>query len=97
MPKVFLAIVVVGATALVLGISNLGLRSYNLVADASGEPKLLSYPRDPCRLLVGLPRCRRFSWAKPLFGDTSTWNRYILHATSGGDIAHGRSGGCRRD
>ncbi len=39
-PKVYLAIVAVVVAALVVGLSNLGLRSYNLVADVAGEAKL---------------------------------------------------------
>jgi hypothetical protein len=27
-----------------------------------------------------------YNWAKPLFGDTSTWNRYMLHATTNGNL-----------
>ena len=49
MPKVYVAIIVVTVAAIVLGISNLGLKTYNLVADASGQPRLDAYIARPLR------------------------------------------------
>jgi hypothetical protein len=79
--------VVVLVAAIVLGVSNLGLRSYDLVADAAGEPRLLSYHSVPVapdgwrwRLYA------QYEWAKPLFGADSTWLRYSLVPTGGGDL-----------
>ena len=86
-PKVYAAVIVVTVVAIVLGISNVGLKTYNLVADASGQPKLTAYIAAPVAP-VGW-RTRRidvFNWAKPLFGDTSVWDRYLLTATEGGDL-----------
>jgi len=86
-PKVYAAVIVVTVIAIVLGISNIGLKTYNLVADASGEPKLAAYITAPVAP-VGW-RTRRtavFNWAKPLFGDTSIWDRYVMVATTGGDL-----------
>jgi exosortase/archaeosortase family protein len=86
-PKVYAAVIVVTVIAIILGISNVGLKSYNLVADASGQPKLTAYIAAPVAP-VGW-RTRRidvFNWAKPLFGDTSVWDRYLLTATEGGDL-----------
>ncbi len=86
-PKVFMALVVVLAAGVVLGVANLGLKSYNLVADAAGEPRLASFIATPA-----LPAGWRsdytasFDWAKPLFGDASVWNRYTFYATKGGDL-----------
>jgi hypothetical protein len=86
-PKVFLAIVVVTVIALFIGIDNIGLRTFNLVADASGEPKLLSYQVRPAVPQGWQARFTAdFAWAKPLFGDTSTWNRYTLYATGAGNL-----------
>jgi exosortase/archaeosortase family protein len=81
-PKVYLAILVVLASAAVLGINNLGLKAFNLVADASGQPKLDAYITAP----VGATgwdfrRVASFDWAKPLFGDSSVWDRYVFRAT----------------
>jgi exosortase/archaeosortase family protein len=86
-PKVYAAAIVVAVVAILLGISNLGLRTYNLVADASGEPRLLSYQAAPVAPAGWAPYLiNQYDWAKPLFGDTSTWNRYSLRATTGGDL-----------
>jgi exosortase/archaeosortase family protein len=87
-PTVYAAIAVVLVAAIVLGVSNLGLRSYDLVTDAAGEPKLLSYHSVPVapegwrwRLYA------EYDWAKPLFGANSTWLRYSLVQTgTGGDL-----------
>ena len=86
-PKVYVAVILVTVAAVVLGISNLGLKTYNLVADASGEPKLAAYVT-----AAAAPqgwrthRIAQYDWAKPLFGDTSIWDRYVLTATKGGDL-----------
>ena len=86
-PKVYAAIVVVTVAAVVLGLCNVGLKTYNLVADASGEPKLAAYVTDPVAP-TGWDAHREaiFNWAKPLFGDESVWDRYVLNATRGGDL-----------
>ena len=86
-PKLFVAIIVVTVTAIVLGISNVGLKTYNLVADASGQPKLEAYIENP-RAPEGWSahRIATYDWAKPLFGDSSVWDRYELNATTGGDL-----------
>jgi exosortase/archaeosortase family protein len=82
-PKVYAAVAIVTVVAIIIGLSNLGLKSYNLVADTSGRPKLTAYISDPV-----VPRgwtYRRtatFDWAKPLFGDTSIWDRYVLRSVS---------------
>jgi len=86
-PKVYVAIIIVTVAAIVLGISNVGLKTYNLVADASGQPKLEAYISAPAAP-VGW-RTRRiatYNWAKPLFGDSSIWDRFVLRATEGGDL-----------
>jgi hypothetical protein len=86
-PKVYAAIVVVTIMAILIGVSNLGLRTYNLVADASGEPKLLSYQVAPIAPGGWKPYIiDEFNWAKPLFGDTSTWYRYSLLKSTGGNL-----------
>jgi exosortase/archaeosortase family protein len=86
-PKVYVAVIVVTVAAIVLGVSNIGLRTYNLVADASGQPKLEAYIAKPVAP-VGWRTLQvaTYNWAKPLFGDTSVWNRYALRATEGGDL-----------
>jgi len=86
-PKVYAAVVVVTVAAVILGLCNVGLKTYNLVADASGEPKLAAYVTDPVAP-VGWEahRVAIFNWAKPLFGDASVWDRYVMDVTRGGDL-----------
>jgi exosortase/archaeosortase family protein len=86
-PKVTMAIVAVVVAALVVGVSNLELRSYNLVADVSGGAKLASFIRFPIAPTGWTAQYETtYNWAKPLFGDTSTWNRYILHSDGAGPL-----------
>ena len=87
MPKVYLAVIVAVVAALILGISNLGLRSYNLVAGVGGEAKLDAFivsPTAPQGWNVQYETS--YGWAKPLFGDTSVWNRYILRSKGPGPL-----------
>jgi exosortase len=86
-PKVILAVVVAIVASLVLGVTNFGLRSYNLVATASGEPRLTAYiqqPTVPAGWTVLL--ADTFGWAKPLFGNSSVWNRYVMLPSGGGNL-----------
>jgi exosortase/archaeosortase family protein len=86
-PKVYLLLVVAVVGAIVLGTANFGLRNYNLVATASGEPRLDAFidePVAPVGWTVQLTNT--FNWAKPLFGDASIWNRYTLYASQGGNL-----------
>jgi len=87
---VYFAAVLLAAAALVAGTADTGLRSFDLVADAAGEPRLAAYstatvspPGWNSRLVA------TFDWAKPLFGDDSTWNRYALSSTGAGDLKSG--------
>lgn len=87
-PRITMAVVVAIVAALVIGVSNLGLRSYNLVADVGGQAKLDSFVQNPTApegwaVHFGTT----YGWAKPLFGDTSVWNRYYLHADGPGPLA----------
>jgi exosortase/archaeosortase family protein len=86
-PKVYLALVVALVAALVLGAANLGLRNYNLVATASGEPRLTAFVNEPIVPLGWtIQLTNTYEWAKPLFGYTSVWNRYLMYASQGGDL-----------
>jgi exosortase/archaeosortase family protein len=81
-PRVFAAFTVVALLGAVLGVSNGGLRAYDLVASATGEPKLASYTQNP-----GTPSgwaatyVDTIGWATPYFGSSSTWVRYAYEAT----------------
>jgi exosortase/archaeosortase family protein len=86
-PKVTLAVVAVVVAALVLAVSNVGLRTYNLVAGVAGQAKLFSYVHYPSAPPGWIAQYdTTYSWAKPLFGDTSVWNRYILRANGPGPL-----------
>jgi exosortase/archaeosortase family protein len=83
-PKVYLAVSIVLILATLVGFSNIELQWYNLVANVAGESKLASYIDSPVAPTGWTSRYETtFSWAEPLFGDGSTWNRYQLF--SGGD------------
>ncbi len=87
-PKVYMALVAVIVAALVVGLSNLGLRTYNLVADVTGQAKLLAFVRYPSSPPGWTAQYETtYQWAKPLFGDTSVWNRYIMHSSGAGPLA----------
>jgi len=77
-PRVFGAIVVVVVLGLIVGIANSGLKAYNLVASATGEPKLASYSLDPATPKGwNVDYTGSIDWATPYFGDSSTWLRYV--------------------
>ena len=87
-PRILSAVAVVAALGITLGVNNSTLRSYDLVANSAGEPKLASFSDNP-----GAPTGWRasyitsFEWAKPMFGQSSTWRRYgYAPAGFGGDL-----------
>ena len=86
-PHVFFAVSLVLVIAIILGITNVGLQTYNLVADVSGSPKVLSFIDDPITPIGWTSRYQAtFEWAAPLFGEQSVWNRYDLYPGAGGDL-----------
>ena len=86
-PKVFMAVAIVVVASLVIGISNVGLSSYNLVAGVAGQAKLTAYIQGPVSPSGWHAQYETsFGWAKPLFGDSSVWDRYVLHAEGGGTL-----------
>ena len=65
-PRVYLAVVLVLVLGIIVGFSNVGLQSYNLVADVSGAPKLDSYIADPVTPVGWTSRYEAtFDWAAP--------------------------------
>lgn len=86
-PKIFLAIAAVVLASLVIGISNVQLRAYDLVAGVAGNAKLDAFTQGPVA-----PQGWRteyetsYGWAKPLFGDTSIWNRYLIRSEGSGSL-----------
>jgi exosortase/archaeosortase family protein len=86
-PKVYLAIAAVAVSALVVGVSNVGLTTYNLVAGVAGQAKLSAFVQGPVSPQGWSAQYETtYGWAKPLFGDTSIWNRYIMRPVGGGTL-----------
>jgi len=86
-PKVYLAVVAVVLAALVVGVSNVGLTTYNLVAGVSGDAKLTAFIQGPVAPQGWSTQYETtYGWAKPLFGDTSIWNRYIMRSEGSGPL-----------
>ena len=84
-PKVYLAIAAVVVAALLVGISNVGLTNYNLVAGVAGQAKLTAYIQGPVAPQGWDAQYETtYAWAKPLFGDASVWNRYIMRSSGAG-------------
>jgi exosortase/archaeosortase family protein len=87
-PKVYLAVAAVVVAALVLGISNVGLSSYDLVAGVSGEAKLTAFIQGPVAPSGWSAQYETtYGWAKPLFGDASIWNRYVMRSDGNGPLS----------
>jgi exosortase/archaeosortase family protein len=86
-PRVYMAFGLVLILAIIVGFSNVGLQSYNLVAGVSGAPKLSSFIADAVTPVGWTSRYETtFKWAEPLFGENSIWNRYELKPGVGGDL-----------
>jgi exosortase/archaeosortase family protein len=89
-PRVYAAVALVVVAGVILGVNNGGLRVYDLVANAAGEPKLasyLSYPSSP----VGWQKAvfaYEFTFARPFFGESSRWYRwsYLTDPNGHGDL-----------
>jgi exosortase/archaeosortase family protein len=82
-PRIYLAVALVAAAAVTLGVTNTGLRAYNLVADAAGEPRLYPFADAPIVPAGWQARASAvYDWAKPLFGADSTWTRYQVAPAS---------------
>jgi exosortase len=82
-PRVFAVIGILLVCAVALSVNNSSLTSYNLVASATGAPKVGSFLADPAD-----PRGwtatfeTEYTINKPLFGEDSRWFRYLYLPTS---------------
>jgi exosortase/archaeosortase family protein len=86
-PRVYLAVLLVLVLGIIVGFSDVGLQTYNLVADVSGAPKVVSFIDNPVTPVGWTSRYEStFNWAAPLFGEESIWNRYELYPAIGGDL-----------
>ncbi len=84
-PKVGLAIGVVTVFVVVAAIANSSLRSYDLVESTLGEPRLTAFTTTqatPAGWTV--TQTNAYTWAKPFFGEDSTWLRYQFNWTGAG-------------
>jgi exosortase len=84
-PRVFAALGVLLVSAVILSVNDSSLKSYNLVATATGEPKIGSFladPADPAGWAATFET--EYTINKPLFGEDSRWFRYLYAATSPG-------------
>lgn len=83
-PSMFSAVAVVAVMGLVLGVNNSGLRAYDLVAAANGEPKLTSYLHDPASPHGWAATfATQYTFAQPYFGESSLWYRYTYSPVAG--------------
>lgn len=76
-PKLRLAVGVVAVFALVGAVANESLRSYDLVVSSLGAPRLAPFSDHPAQP-VGWSAHKTdvYTWAKPFFGEDSTWYRF---------------------
>lgn len=82
-PRIGIPVLVVLALAGTLAVTNSRLASYDLVANAVGTPRLASFSDNPATPQGwGAAQTDRYDWAKPYFGETSTWLRYSMSAGS---------------
>ena len=86
-PRVYLAVVAVVVAALFIGVSDVGLSDYNLVAGVSGDAKLTAFVQGPVAPPGWTAQYETtYAWAKPLFGDTSIWDRYVIRSQGIGSL-----------
>lgn len=84
-PNILPAVGLVLVGAMVLGVSNTNLKSYDLVANSAGEAKLASYSADPATPAGWAVNYETaYTWAAPYFGDKSSWLRYLYTSNGAG-------------
>jgi|GEM_PF-674192 len=90
-PTIYSAVAVVILLGVVFGLADARLSSYDLVAKANGDPKLASFLLSPAAPAGWKPAfVQRFDWAKPYFGERSSWYRYSYGPTLGNSDLHSR-------
>jgi exosortase/archaeosortase family protein len=76
-PKARTALIVVGVIGLLVGLTNEGLKSYDLVSTDLGTPRLASFTATALAPAGwAAHKTDTFDWAKQFFGESSTWIRY---------------------
>jgi exosortase len=79
-PRTGIAVAIVSVLAVLSGIVNTSLQSFDLVATSVGTPRLdafLTHPSRPDGWNVF--KVAQFDWARQFFGSDSTWWRYDYH------------------
>jgi hypothetical protein len=72
--------VILIAVALLSGVVNSTLRSYEAVADPVGRPRLVAFLTQPSHPMGWQSyKVAQFEWARQFFGADSTWYRYDYH------------------
>jgi len=76
-PKIRLAACLVAGLACVGYFANSTLRSFDLVVTSLGAPRLTSFSDNPTSPTGwDVTKTDTYTWAKPFFGEDSTWYRY---------------------
>jgi exosortase/archaeosortase family protein len=86
LPNWKLGVAITLSGALLMSLMNGGLSRYELVADALGTPRLAPLSVSPAALDGWQPASKiaEYTFARRFFGDTSTWNRYVMQPASTG-------------
>jgi exosortase/archaeosortase family protein len=85
-PKAKAAVAVLVALALLGYLADSALRSYDLVLNSLGAPRLVSFSDSPSKPKGwSVVKTNIYTWATPFFGDDSTWYRYSYYF--GGDTS----------
>ncbi len=89
-PNIFCAVAVVALAGGILAVTNFNMRTYDLVANASGEPKLPALSVRSAAPPGWMPYyADTYTWAKTYFGEDSTWNRYDYRNLSSSNLSVG--------
>jgi exosortase/archaeosortase family protein len=81
-PRTRFAVVVIGLVAVVSGVANAGLRSFDLVANVDGTPRLASFLEHPARPDGWREyHAATYDWTRQFFGSDSNWFRFVYTAT----------------
>jgi exosortase/archaeosortase family protein len=91
-PKLGLASAVIAVFVVVAALANSSLRSYDLVESTLGQPRLMAFT-DQQSTPAGweVAHTDTFDWAKPFFGEDSTWLRFTFTPTGSSTPLQARS------
>jgi exosortase/archaeosortase family protein len=82
-PAIAAATIVVVIASVVVGIGDNNLKAYNLIENAVGQPRLVSFLLTPARVPGWTSAFdQEFTNGEPEFGPTSLWYRYLYRQTS---------------